>query len=499
MRKVQSTFVARTVTLLAITLLTWACSTNPATGKREFNIVPEGQEIAIGQQLHPEILRQFGVYDEKPELNRLVDRIGKRIASQSERPNLPWTFTVLDSPMVNAMALPGGYIYITRGMLERINSEDELAGVLGHEIAHVTARHAAQQMSRAQLAQFGMILGAVVAGPEVLQQYGQLAEIGLGLLFQRYSRAQETQADLFGTNYIAKAQFHPIGAERMLMTLMRLDKNPTSGIDRYFQSHPDPAKRVRDVRARVAELTGMASAGAFEPPNRDAYVRLLDGVITANSTEHMVIKDNTVYDRGHGLVIRAPNGWTATTSPGILFAMHPRGKEQSASYLVAQEIDLNQLQGRTVEDAVRIRLQQMGLQYAGARQASARNGERFTVDVWQGQTQAGVVGVETTHFRHGDHVAVFLFVSPNVSNRNSPLGSVLKNMDVSASKARSVEPPRMHIGTVRGGESWSELARRATGNSRDAEAVANLNGYDLNSTPPAGLTVKLPEDVVREE
>src|SRR6187549_3098699 len=168
MRKVQSTFVALTVTLLIA-----ACSTNPATGKREFNIVSEGQEIAIGRQSHPEILRQFGVYDEKPELNRLIDRVGKRIAAQSERPNLPWTFTVLDSPIVNAMALPGGYIYITRGMLERINSEDELAGVLGHEIAHVTARHSAQQISKQQLAQVGLVLGAVIAGPEVLQQYGQ--------------------------------------------------------------------------------------------------------------------------------------------------------------------------------------------------------------------------------------------------------------------------------------------------------------------------------------
>jgi|GEM_PF-490149 len=499
MRKVQSTFVARTVTLLAITLLTLACSTNPATGKREFNMVPEGQEIAIGQQSHPEILKQFGVYDEKPELNRLVDRVGKQLASQSERPNLPWTFTVLDSPMVNAMALPGGYIYITRGMLERINSEDELAGVLGHEIAHVTARHAAQQMSRAQLAQFGMLIGAVVAGPEVLQQYGQLAELGLGLLFQRYSRAQESQADLFGTNYIAKAQFNPIGAERMLMTLMRLDKNPSGGIDRYFQSHPDPAKRVRDVHARVTELTGMASGASFEQPDRDAYVRLLDGVITANSTEQMVIKDDAIYDRAHGLVIRTPGGWTATTSPGALFVMHPRGRDAGSSYLVAQEIDLDQLQGRTVEDAVRLRLQQMGLQYAGARQASARNGQNFTVDVWQGQTQGGPVGVETTQMRHGDHVAVFIFVSPSVSNRNSPLGTLLRNMDISASRARAVEPPRIHIGTVRNGESWSDLARRATGNANDAEAVANLNGFDLKTPPTSGLMVKLPEDVAREE
>ena len=202
----------RKATLLITVVLLAACSTNPATGKREFNIVSEGQEVAIGQQSHQEIVKQFGVYDEKPELNRLVDRIGHKLAAESERPNLPWTFTVLDTPMVNAMALPGGYVYVTRGMLERVNSEDELAGVIGHEIAHVTARHAAQQISRQQLAQVGMVLGAVVAGPEAVQQYGQLAELGMNLLFQRYSRAQESQADILGTGYMAEARYNPSGA-----------------------------------------------------------------------------------------------------------------------------------------------------------------------------------------------------------------------------------------------------------------------------------------------
>jgi predicted Zn-dependent protease len=481
---------------LSLLLLTAACSTNPATGQRMFNIVSESQEIAIGQQSHQEIIKQFGVYTEKPELNRLVDRLGKELAAASERPNLPWTFTLLDSPMVNAMALPGGYIYVTRGMIERINSEEELAGVIGHEIAHVTARHSAQQISRSQLAQFGMVLGAVVAGPEVLQQYGQFAELGIGLLFQRYSRQHETQADLLGTTYMARANYHPIGAERMLMTLQRLDKNPTGGIDRYFMSHPDPAKRVKDVRQKVTELTGMASSTNFEAPNRTEFVRMLDGVITGNSTQHLVVKNGVIYDRGHGLVINAPRGWIASTEPGVLFSMRPQGRQtNNSSYFVAQEVNARELQGRDAQNAVRIRLEQMGLKYVGSREARMQSGERFAVDVWQGQTQGGVVGVETTQFPHGDHVAVFMFVSPSVSRNSSAMAEILGQMSVNASRARSVDPPRINIGTVRSGESWADLARRATGNTRDAEAVANLNGFDLNTTPPTGMAVKLPEEV----
>jgi predicted Zn-dependent protease len=487
----------RKATLLLTVVLLAACSTNPATGKRQFNIVSESQEVAIGQQSHPEILKQYGVYTEKPELNQLVERVGRRLAAASERPNLPWTFTVLDSPIVNAMALPGGYIYITRGMLERINSEDELAGVLGHEIAHVTARHSAQQISRQQLAQVGMVLGAVVAGPEAAQAYGQLAELGVGLLFQRYSRQHETEADLLGTGYLAEVRYNPVGAERMLMTLARLDKNPSGGLDRYFMSHPDPAKRVKDVRNKITEMGGMLSAGNYEQPDRAGFVRLLDGIVTANSTQHTVIRDNVVYDRDHGLVVRAPNGWVPTTSPGSMFVMTPE-RDNGSSYFIAQEVDTRQLQGRNAQDAIRMRLQQMGLTYVGSVQGSMRTGERFPIDVWQGQTQAGRVGVETTQFPHGDHVAVMMFVSPNAGGRNSALASILQQMELRPSEARSVAPPRMRLGTVRNGESWSDIARRATGNAGDAEAVANINGFDPTAPAPSGMLVKLPEEVTRD-
>ncbi|HET8796983.1 MAG TPA: M48 family metalloprotease, partial [Thermoanaerobaculia bacterium] len=318
----------------------------------------------------------------------------------------------------------------------------------------------------------------------------------LGLLFQRYSRAQETQADLLGTGYMAEARYHPIGAERMLQTLARLDKNPASGIDRYFMSHPDPAKRVRDVRQKVTELQGMTSAGAVDPPDRSAFVRLLDGVVTANSTAHTVIRNNTIYDRDHGLVLEVPNGWVPSTQPGVMFAMTPRSGDGS-SYFVAQEVPANQLQGRNAQEAIRLRLQQMGLQYAGSREARMDSGERFTIDVWQGQTRSGRLGVETTHFTHGDHVAVLMFVSPAITARTSALGDLLGQMRIRPQEARSVNPARIRVGTVRRGESWADLARRATGNARDAEAVANLNGFDVNAAPQAGMLVKLPEEVVQ--
>lgn len=487
--------------IVPLLLLLTACATNPVTGKRQFNIVSEQQELAIGQESHPEIVRQFGIYDEKPELTRLVDTVGRRIAAVSDRPNLPWHFTILDTPMVNAMAVPGGYIYITRGMLERINSEDELAGVLGHEITHVTARHSAQQMSRAQLAQFGMILGSVLAGPQATQAYGQLAELGVSLLFQRYSRSHESQADIVGTEYIAKSNFNPVGAERMLMTLERLNKHPASGIEQYFLSHPDPAKRVREVHAKVQELAKTNPAVVTGEPRREPFLRLVDGIITSNSTQRIVVRGNTIYDRAHGMILQVPQGWVPSIGGGTLFSMAPQNARQGGgSAFVAQEVDLRELGGGgDTQGAVRNRLQQMGLQYAGSRQVQAGTGDRFPVDVWSGQTESGPVGVETTQFRHGDHVAVFMFLSPSLDRYRSPLGEVLQRTSMDAARARAAEPPRIRLGTVRGGESWNAIAQRATGNAGDAEAVANMNGFDLRTLPPAGMMVKLPQEIAPEE
>jgi predicted Zn-dependent protease len=479
-------------------LLLAACATNPVTHKREFNIVSEGQEIQIGKESHEQVIRQFGVYDEKPELNRLVDTVGQRIAATSDRPKLPWHFTVIDTPMVNAMALPGGYIYITRGMLERINSEDEVAGVLGHEITHVTARHAAQQMSRAQLAQFGMLLGAVVAGPAAAQTYGQIAELGLSLLFQRYSRGQESQADLVGTEYTARANYNPIGVERMLVTLKRLDKNPASGIERYFQSHPDPAKRVRDVQKKLQEIAAKNPAALANEPKREPYVRLTDGIMTGNSTERVVIRGGTIYDREHGLILQAPAGWTPTAADGMLFSMVPKGRRQNMAF-IAQEVESRGLQGYDAQSAMRNQFQQMGLQFAGSRQTTTGSGQQFVIDVWSGQTDSGAVGVETTQFTHGDHVAVFMFLTPSLSRSQSPLGDILHRAVIDRARARAAEPARIHVSTVRAGESWSDLARRSTKNAADGETLANINGFDVKEAPRAGMLVKLPEEVIAEE
>src|SRR5690349_3393536 len=199
-----------------VALAVSSCATNPATGKRQFSLMSEEQEISIGQEQDVQVRKEMGVYDDR-ELQQYVNSIGLKLAQVAERPNLPWHFTVVDVPAINAFALPGGYIYITRGILPFLQDEAQLAGVLGHEIGHVTARHAASQYSKATGAQLGLILGSVFV-PGGAAAAG-LGSTGLELLFLKNGRDDEAQADGLGVRYAARAGWDPDAVPQMLTTL----------------------------------------------------------------------------------------------------------------------------------------------------------------------------------------------------------------------------------------------------------------------------------------
>src|SRR5439155_13593299 len=192
--------------LILCLLLLSACVRNPATGKREIVLVSESQEIAMGQQSDIQTREEYGVVD-NAALQAYVQAMGKKLVAVSHRPNLEWHFTVVDSPVVNAFAIAGGYVYLTRGILAYLADEAELAGVMGHEIGHVTARHSVRQITREQLAQIGLGVGSVLS--PTFGQFGNLAQSSAGLLFLRFSRDDEREADRLGVEYAARAAYDP--------------------------------------------------------------------------------------------------------------------------------------------------------------------------------------------------------------------------------------------------------------------------------------------------
>jgi predicted Zn-dependent protease len=314
--------------LMALALLA-GCAMNPATGRRDFVTMTEAQEIEIGREYHQKILEVYRKYDD-PELQTYVEQVGKRLAAKSDRRDLIYRFTVLDSSEVNAFATPGGYIYITRGILAYLNSEAELAAVLGHEIGHVTARHAVRQHSAQQATQFGFILGSILLPELATQEAADLYSLLGGVLIRGYGRKMELEADHFGTKYIARVGHRPEAMLEVIGVLKNQElfeaarakeegREPQS-YHGLFSTHPDVDQRLQEV---VRAADALQSEGAWVMPRSDgvdAYLDRVDGMIFGPGTAEGVVRGRDFYHRNLGVALRFPAGWRIRNLPTALRA-----------------------------------------------------------------------------------------------------------------------------------------------------------------------------------
>jgi len=311
--------------LIAILSLTLACAVNPVTGKKEFMLLSEADEIKLGAQSDQSIVQMYGVYD-SPDLKKYLDDLGQKMVTISHRPQLKFEFKLMDSPVINAFAVPGGYVYITRGIMAYLNSEAELAGVVGHEIGHVTARHSAKQYSNAQIAQVGLGLGQVLA-PE-FAHYAGLAAQGIQLLFLRFSRDNERQSDDLGVEYSMKVGYDAHEMSNFFATLnkMRGEKSE-GGLPDWFSTHPDPADRVVDVRKKANEWQQKLNAGDLKI-NRDIYLNTINGIIYGENPRQGFVAENIFYHPDMKFKFPVPAGWKLTNLPTQVQILS--GDEQAA-------------------------------------------------------------------------------------------------------------------------------------------------------------------------
>ncbi len=333
------------------------CATNPVTGSSDFVLMSEDQEIAIGRQNHQAILKEMGEYD-NPQLKAYVQKIGAQLAKQSHRPELVYRFTVLDSQQINAFALPGGYIYITRGLLAYLNSEAELAAVLGHEIGHVTARHSVRQHSAATATG---ILGAVVAGATGVRGAGDLANIAGTALVRGYGREHELEADRLGAEYLARSGYEPnamlkvIGVlknqevfERNLAKQEGREPNVYHGV---FSTHPDNDRRLQEV---VTAADGLKPTGHRE--QRNHFLDSIDGLVFGDGAREGIRRGNRFYHLDLDLALSFPPGWKlenhadrvealAPEHDGLIrFTMTDINKRISPQQFIEQRLKVNELQ-----------------------------------------------------------------------------------------------------------------------------------------------------------
>ncbi len=305
--------------LAALGALPTACSSNPATGRPQLALYSTQQEIEIGRRAHREVLASMGAYPD-PALQAYVARIGNELAQVSERPDLPWTFTVIDDPSVNAFALPGGFVYLTRGILGYMGSEAEMVSVLGHEIGHVTARHAVERMSKAELASLGLTAGMILSPG--LRDYGEVAQTGLGVLFLKFSRDDERQADDLGFRYLNRAGYDPREMVAMFRVLERVSQgSPAGRLPDWLATHPNPTDRLERIQAEIeAEPRELLGAAV----KRSAYLQRIDGLVFGEDPRQGYFQETTFYQPQLAVRITFPAGWQTSNQRQTVGAVSPK-------------------------------------------------------------------------------------------------------------------------------------------------------------------------------
>ncbi|MDH3402296.1 MAG: M48 family metalloprotease [Acidobacteriota bacterium] len=311
---------AGVLAVAALAALVPGCSVNPATGKQQLNLISESQEVAMGREADPGIVAQMGLYPDQA-LQAYVQALGSGLAAKSERPHLPWTFRVLDDPLVNAFALPGGFVYVTRGIMAHLESEAELVGILGHEIGHVTARHSVNQLSKQQLAGLGIGIGMIVS-PR-MAQLGDLAQTGMGLLFLKYSRDDERQADGLGLRYVLRGNYDPREIPNVFGVLQRVSQASGGGrAPSWMATHPDPGQRQQTMAAEVARLQVDLSGTVV---NARPYQQRLDGMVFGPNPREGYFEGDRFLHPDLAFSLDLPAGWKRENQKQALVAQSEAG------------------------------------------------------------------------------------------------------------------------------------------------------------------------------
>jgi predicted Zn-dependent protease len=495
----------------AVALAGCSTATSPATGRQFMTPISESQENQIGAEEHPKILAEFGgAYSEKPNLNAYVTQLGNSVAANAERKDVQYTFTVLNSEEINAFALPGGYVYITRGLLTLANNEAEVAGVLGHEIGHVNARHTAERAGQQQNAQIGaaiaQILGQMVGGDTGGELAGGLAnEVGADYL-GHFSQQQEFEADSLGVRYLTKASYDPQAMASFLDSLnnethleAKIAGNEAAA-DAYSmkQSHPRTPDRVQ----KAIEEANVPVANPVV--NRDRYLQQIDGMLWGADPRDGVVKGSTFIHPGLKFAFDAPDGVKLQNSPdavvgqGNNMAMIFDLAAPAPSGPLTQYVSSQWQEGAKITDV----------------QSFQVNGMEAATGIATGSISDTPVSIRMVAIRQSAKTVYrFLYATPPDNFKamdKSFLASAQSFREISAEDAAGYAPKRIRVVTVKEGDTVTALAQQMQVDDAPADWFRVLNHLGASDQLQAGQKVKivvegnpqvsrLPDDIPPEE
>lgn len=453
------------------------CVRNPATGKRQLSLVSQKNEIQIGQQGAQEIVEALGTYPD-PQLEAYVSSVGMRLAKSSERPDLPWSFRVLDDPTVNAFALPGGPIFITRGLLTHMNSEAELAAVLGHEVAHTTAKHAVSMISKQQLAQLGLGIGSILS--PAIAKFGQLAGAGMGLLFLRFGRDAERQADDFGFKYMLHQGYDVRAMSSMFKTLERASgKEEAQRVPGWLATHPATEDRYKKNEQRIAEAK-------IDPTklrdDRQAYLTKLSGTTYGADPRQGYFEGNSFIHPALKFLVVMPNGWKRQNLPQAVVAISPN---QDAI------IELRPIGAMKPDDAARRFFSIPGVQPASA-QAGTLQGLPTVAGYFAAQTeQEQIEGMYAFTELDGKTYQVLGYSVPGrLRAHDTTIRATVSSFQrLTDPKALAVQPAKIELVTLSKAMTFAEFLA-AYPSTVPAEDVATLNGVEGGAKLEQGRVMK---------
>lgn len=462
--------------LLFAGLLAAGCVRNPATGERNLTLISEEQEIVLGAQAAEEVRQSLGLVEDEA-LQRYVSDVGMKLAKVSERPELPWSFQVVDDATVNAFALPGGFIFVTRGLVTYLRNEAELSGVLAHEIGHVTARHQVQLITRQQLTQLGLGIGMILS-PE-LAQIGQLASLGLNLLFLRYSRDFERQADALAVEYVHNTGYRESGLPEALTMLGQVAELEGVGrLPSWLSTHPNPDQRVERVNELMRKYDLDPATGVRD---RDEYLARLQNLLFGEDPKNGFFRGQTFFHPALQFRITFPEGWRTQNLPQAVVGVSPK---QDAA------VQLTITNARSPDEAARQFVQMQNVRSGPFARTTVNSVPAVAANFQAAEGDMQVEGTIAFLEHQGRTFQLLGFtVLGRLAAYQQSLEKSLNTFGPADPADLDVQPARLEVVTVEHEMTLEQFNERFP-SSIGLDRLALINGFAPRQTIPAGTAMK---------
>jgi predicted Zn-dependent protease len=467
---------ARRALSIVLILSMGACATNPVSGRRELSLISEAQEIQMGKEASAGDVQRVGEFASGPATT-LVKRIGADMAAKSERPQLPWEFHLLDDAAVNAFAYPGGYIFVTRGLMTHLNSEAELAEVIGHEIGHVTAKHTVAAMSKQQITQIGLV-GASILSPQIAK-FGDVLGASASLLFMKFGREDELQSDALGFKYSMAQGYDVRESPKVFTTLGRLSESAGARIPEWQSTHPDPGNRVQRAEQRIAAQPAGSFAGT--KVNRDSYLRLLDGMVFGENPRQGYFRATRFLHPDLRFELTFPTGWKTANLPDAVVGQSADGGAQ---------LQLGFAKG-TPTEAIAQFVGQQGITVR-QRGTTTINGIAAVMATFDATTEQGTLSGIATSLQHRNATYLLIgFTSSQAAAQQVPImESAMRTFrELTDATALNVQPARVQLVTLAEAMTGQTFAQRFP-SSIPVEQLYIINGIDAGTNLARGTILK---------